>query len=220
MVFGILGPLEVRDVGKTLALGAPRQRAVLALLLLHANQVLPADRLIDQLWGEEAPDTAKVILQGYVSNLRKVLGAAVIVTRAPGYVLELEPELLDLHRFEALLADARAAASGGDSSRAATAFREALGLWRGPALVDFAYEPFAQAPILRLEELRLTALEDRIVADLVVGRHAELVAELEALVAEHPLRERFRGQLMLALYRSERQAEALRAYREARRALV
>jgi hypothetical protein len=161
-----------------------------------------------------------VILQGYISNLRKILGAATIVTRAPGYALELEPDRLDLHRFEALIADARAATAAADPARAATAFREALQLWRGPALVDFAYEPFAQAPILRLEELRLTALEDRIEADLALGRHAELVAELEALAAEHPLRERIRGQLMLALYRSGRQAEALGAYREARRALV
>jgi DNA-binding SARP family transcriptional activator len=220
MEFGILGPLEVRDRGKTLALGAPRQRAVLALLLLNANQILPADRLIDQLWGDEAPETVKVILQGYVSNLRKILGAAAIVTRAPGYMLELEADRLDLHRFEALLAEARDAAAAADPARAATAFREALQLWRGPALVDFAYEPFAQAPILRLDELRLTALEDRIEADLALGRHAELVAELEALVAEHPLRERIRGQIMLALYRSGRQAEALEVYREARRALV
>jgi DNA-binding SARP family transcriptional activator len=220
MEFGILGPLEVRDGATELALGAPKQRAVLALLLLHANQVVPTDRLIDQLWGDQAPDTVKVALQGYVSNLRKALGAGTIVTRAPGYAIELEPERFDLHRFESLLSQARAAAAAGDPAGAAAGFREALGLWRGSALVDFAYEEFAQAPIARLEELRLTALEDRIEADLALGRHAEFVAELETLVAEHPLRERLRGQLMLALYRSARQAEALGSYQQARRALV
>jgi DNA-binding SARP family transcriptional activator len=202
------------------ALGGPKQRAVLALLLLHANQVVASERLIDQLWGEEPPGTVKVVLQGYISNLRKELGAATIATRASGYAIELEPVQLDLHRLEALLADARGAAAAGDSERAAAILRTALGLWRGPALADFAYEPFAQAPIMRLEELRLTALEDRIEADLALARHAELVGELEALVAEHPLRERLRGQLMLALYRSARQAEALEAYQEARRVLV
>jgi DNA-binding SARP family transcriptional activator len=220
MEFGILGPLEAREGGTMLALGGPKQRAVLALLLLHANQVVPTDRLIDQLWGDEAPDTVKVALQGYISNLRKVLGAGTIVTRAPGYAIELDAEQLDLHRFESCVAQARAAAAAGDPAGAAAGFREALGLWRGSALVDFAYEEFAQAPIARLEELRLTALEDRIAADLALGRHAELVAELEALVAQHPLRERLRGQLMLALYRSARQAEALAAYQQARRVLV
>jgi DNA-binding SARP family transcriptional activator len=220
MEFAILGPLEARDGDRTHALGGPKQRAVLALLLLHANQVVASERLIDQLWGEEPPGTVKVVLQGYISSLRKELGAAAIATRASGYVIELEPDQLDLHRFEALLADARAAAAAGDSGGAATTLRQALGLWRGPALADFAYEPFAQAPILRLEELRLAALEDRIEADLALGRHAELVAELEALVTEHPLRERLRGQLMLALYRSGRQAEALEAYQETRRVLV
>jgi DNA-binding SARP family transcriptional activator len=220
MEFGILGPLEVRDGGTTLSLGAPRQRAVLALLLLHANQVVPADRLIDQLWVDEAPDTAKVILQGYISGLRKILGAGTIATRAPGYVIEVEPHRLDLLRFEALLVEAGARAVAEDPAAAAAGYRDALRLWRGPALVDFAYESFAQAPISRLEELRLTALEKRIDADLALGRHADLVAELEALAAEHPLREPFRAQLMLALYRSARQAEALDVYRAGRRLLV
>jgi DNA-binding SARP family transcriptional activator len=220
MEFAILGPLEVRDGGATLSLGAPRQRAVLALLLLHANQVVPADRLIDELWGDEAPETAKVILQGYISGLRKVLGAHRIATRAAGYVIELEPDRLDLLRFEALLVEAGARAAEGEPAAAAAGYRDALRLWRGPALVDFAYESFAQAPISRLEELRLTALEKRIDADLALGRHADLVAELEGLVAEHPVREPFRAQLMLALYRSARQAEALEVYRAGRRALV
>jgi DNA-binding SARP family transcriptional activator len=220
MEFGILGPLEVRDGGATLTLGAPRQRAVLALLLLHPNQVVPADRLIDELWGDEAPETAKVILQGYISGLRKILGAHRIATRAAGYVIELEPDRLDLLRFEALLVEAGARAAEGEPAAAAARYRDALRLWRGPALVDFAYESFAQAPISRLEELRLTALEKRIDADLALGRHADLVAELESLVAEHPLREPFRAQLMLALYRSARQAEALDVYRAGRRLLV
>ena len=220
MEFGILGPLEARDGARTLALGGPKQRAVLALLLLHANQVVTSDRIIDQLWGEDPPGTVKVVLQGYISSLRKTLGAAAIVTRASGYVIELEPEQLDLHRFEGLVAGARAAAGAGDAQDAAENLREALSLWRGPALADFAYEPFAQAPIVRLEELRLTALEDRIDADLALGRHGGLAGELEALVAEHPLRERLRAQLMLALYRSGRQAEALDVYQETRRTLV
>jgi DNA-binding SARP family transcriptional activator len=220
MEFGILGPLEVRDGARTLALGSPKQRAVLALLLLHANQVVATDRLIDQLWSEEPPETVKVVLQGYVSGLRKALGASAITTRASGYVIEVEPDRLDLHRFESLVAQGRAAGAAGELDSAAAALRQALGLWRGPALADFAYEPFAQTPILRLEELRLTALEDRFEADLGLGRHTELVGELEALVAEHPLRERLRGQLMLALYRSARQAEALDAYQETRRVLV
>ena len=220
MEFGILGPLEARDGARTLALGGPKQRAVLALLLLHANQVVTTDRIIDQLWGEDPPGTVKVVLQGYISTLRKTLGASAIVTRASGYVIELEPEQLDLHRFEALVARARAAAGAGDAASAAGGLRKALDLWRGPALADFAYEPFAQAPIVRLEELRLTALEDRIDADLALGHHGGLAGELEALVAEHPLRERLRAQLMLALYRSGRQAEALDVYQETRRALV
>jgi DNA-binding SARP family transcriptional activator len=220
MEFGILGPLEARDGARTLALGGPKQRAVLALLLLHANQVVTTDRIIDRLWGENPPGTVKVVLQGSISSLRKALGASAIVTRASGYVIELEPEQLDLHRFEALVASARAVAGAGDAASAAGGLREALGLWRGPALADFAYEPFAQAPIVRLEELRLTALEDRIDADLALGRHGGLAGELEALIAEHPLRERLRAQLMLALYRSGRQAEALDVYQDTRRTLV
>jgi DNA-binding SARP family transcriptional activator len=220
MEFGILGPLEARDRGRTLALGGPRQRAVLALLLLHANEVVATDRLIDELWGEEPAETARVMLQGYVSSLRKTLGASAIATRPTGYAIELDPEQLDLHRFERLVAQARDAAAAGDNEGAGAGLRQALGLWRGPPLADFASEPFARAPMLRLEELRVTALEDRIEADLALGRHAELIAELQALVAEHPLRERLRGQLVLALYRSARQAEALEAYQETRRALV
>jgi DNA-binding SARP family transcriptional activator len=220
MKFGILGPLEAREGETTFALGGPKQRAVLALLLLHANQVVASDRLIDQLWGDQPPDTVKAVLQGFVSNLRKSLGPDVIQTRASGYVIEVDPAGFDLHRLERLLGEARKAGTRGDHEAASQGLREALGLWRGPALADFAYEAFAQAPTLRLEELRLGALEDRVEADLALGRHGELVGELEALVAEHPLRERLRGHLMLALYRSGRQADALQAYQETRRALV
>jgi DNA-binding SARP family transcriptional activator len=215
----ILGPLEVRADGRSLPLGGPQQRAVLAILALHAGQVVSTARLIDELWGERVPGSAKPVLQGYVSSLRKTIGP-VIVTKGPGYVLELEPEQLDLHRFERLLGEGQRDRAGARAEAASASLREALALWRGPALADFAYEQFAQAAIVRLEELRLTALEERIEADLVLGRHAQLVGEIEGLVAEHPLRERLRGQLMLALYRSGRQAEALQAYQEARRTLV
>jgi len=218
--FRILGPLEARDGDRVIQLGGPRQRAVLVVLLTRANQVVSADRLIDELWGEDPPATAANVLQGYVSHLRKELGPGVLLTRPSGYVVQTAPDELDLHRFERLLDEAREALAAGATESAAASLREALGLWRGPPLADFAYEPFAQAEIARLEELRLVALERRIEADLALGRHAEVAGELEGLVARHPLRERFRGQLMLALYRAGRQAEALEAYQAARRALV
>jgi DNA-binding SARP family transcriptional activator len=208
--FRILGPLEIDDdEGRRIPLGASRQRAILAILLTRANEVVSADRLIDDLWGERPPRTARNTLHYHVSQLRKALGADRIVTRPPGYLARVDAGELDLERFTELLGQ-------GGVER----LREALGLWRGPPLADLAYEPFAQAEIGRLEELRLTALEERVEADLELGRHAQLVAELEALIDRHPLRERLRGQLMLALYRSGRQAEALEAYREARRYLV
>ena len=209
MEFQILGPLEVRRDGEPIALGGAKQRALLGLLLLHRNEAISSDRLIDALWQGSPPETAGKALQVYVSQLRKALGPSRIVTRPPGYALLLEPGELDLERFEALR-------SGGD----AEGLREALALWHGPPLADLAYAAFAQAEIGRLEELRLTALEQRFEADLALGRHAELVSELEALVASEPLRERLRGQLMLALYRCGRQAEALEAYQAARRVLV
>jgi len=216
MEFRILGPLEVRDGNRLVSLGGPRQRAVLAVLLTRANEVVSTDRLIDELWGDEPPGTVMNVLQSYVSHLRKELGPDVLLTRAPGYLIELEPDQLDLRRFERFLDVARAEGP----EEAAETLREALDLWRGPALADFAYEPFAQAEIARLEELRRVALERRIEADLALARHAELVGELEGLVAKHPLREHLRAQLMLALYRSGRQAEALEAYQSARRVLV
>jgi DNA-binding SARP family transcriptional activator len=209
MEFRILGPLEVVDRGAALPLGGARQRAVLALLLTRANAPVSTDRLIDDLWGTEPPRTAGNTVQYYVSQLRKLLGSDRIVTRPTGYAIRVEPGELDLERFERLL-------ERGD----ADGLHEALALWRGPALADFAYEPFAREEIARLEELRVVAVEKRIDADLERSREAELVGELETLVAQHPLRERLRGQLMLALYRSGRQAEALAAYQAARSTLV
>ena len=216
--FRLLGPVDANDDGSPLSLGGTGQRALLAFLLLHANEVVSNDRLIAELWGETPPGSGVTALQVRVSQLRKGLGQAAgrLETRPPGYVLRVEPDELDLDRFTQLLAGADAA----EPSEAASTLREALALWRGPALADMAYESFAQQAIGRLEELRLTALERRIEADLALGRHAEVIPELEALIAEHPLRERLRGQLILALYRSGRQAEALSAYRKAREALV
>jgi predicted ATPase/DNA-binding SARP family transcriptional activator len=214
--FRVLGPLEVREGDRVLRVGRGKQSALLALLLLHPDHALSTDRLIDELWGERPPPTARKALQVNVAELRKALGAEAIVTRAPTYALAVEGHEVDLHHFERLLEEARAA----DAGTAARLLRDALALWRGPPLADLAFEPFAHAEIARLEELRLAALEDRVEADLALGRDAELVAELERLVAQHPLRERLRGQLMLALYRCERQAEALEAFRAARRALV
>ena len=215
MEFRVLGPLEVRAGDGPLPLGGAKQRALLALLVLNANRVVARERLIDALWGEAPPESAVKGIQLYVWQLRKLLPEGTIVTRQDGYLLEVEPEGVDLVRFERLLAEARAAGP----EPAARLLREALALWRGRALVGLGEEPFVRVEAGRLEDLRLVALEERIEADLAVGRHAELVGELEALIAEHPHRERPRGQLMLALYRSGRQAEALAAYRATRAAL-
>ena len=225
MEFRILGPLEVRDGGRVLDLGGPKPRALLAILLVHAGEVVSSDQVIDELWGEAPPKSAAHLLHVYVSNLRKALepdagagSGSVLVTRAPGYFLDLNE--LDSRRFEHLLGEGRRLVASGELERATDVLGEALAEWRGPALADFAYEPFAQAEIARLEELRLVALEERIEAELGLGRDPEVVGELGALVAEHPHRERTRGQLMLALYRSGRQAEALEAYREGRQVLA
>ncbi|MGZ8696116.1 MAG: AfsR/SARP family transcriptional regulator [Gaiellaceae bacterium] len=215
MEFRLLGPLEVRAGDGPLPLGGKKQRALLALLLLNANRVVSRERLIDELWGEEPPETAVQSVQVYVSRLRKVVGAGLLVTRNPGYVLEVGADELDLSRFERLLADARRA----DPEKAARLYRAALDLWGGPVLAEFDGEPFARVERRRLEELRMVALEERIEADLALGRHGDLIGELDALISEHPLRERLRGQLILALYRAGRQAEALDAYRAARAAL-
>jgi YVTN family beta-propeller protein len=218
--YRVLGPLEVRDGGESLPLAGAKQRALLALLLVHANRVVSRDRLIDELWGDEPPETAVQSVQVYISRLRKLLPAETLLTRPPGYLLEVRPDELDMQQFERLLADGHSALAEGDAERAAGVLREALELWRGPALAEFASEPFALAERGRLEDLRLAAVEERVEADLALGRHADLIGELEALTSEHPHRERLRGQLMLALYRSGRQAEALEAYRHARQALV
>ena len=215
MEFRLLGPLEVVEQERLLSLGGVKQRSLLAILLLHANQVVSSDRLIDDLWRDAPPVTAGKSIQVYVSRLRKELGEGRLSTRTPGYVLHVDSPELDLARFERLMSEA----SKADARSAAHKLRQALALWRGPALADLAYEPFAQTETARLEELRLAALEERIDADLATGRHAELVGELEALITEHPLRERLRCQLMLALYRSSRQAEALHVYQVARREL-
>jgi DNA-binding SARP family transcriptional activator len=216
----ILGPLEVSEGSRPVEIPRGRQRALLACLALRANEPVSVDRLVEDLWGDGAPPTAPKIVQNYVSQLRRALGEQVILTRAQGYELRIEPEQLDAARFESLLEQARRDREEGDSARAAGLLRDAIDLWRGPPLADFSFESFAQSEIARLEELRLLAIEERIDAELTLGRHAELIGDLERLVLEHPVRERLRGLLMLALYRSGRQAEALEAYRDARRVLV
>jgi DNA-binding SARP family transcriptional activator len=219
--FRILGPLEVIDRGRPVELGGPRQRAVLTALILSANRDASADRLIDDLWGERPPASARTTLHVYVSRLRKVLGTARITTHTTGYALALKSGELDAERFEQSLAAGVAALAEGRAAEAAETLTGGLAEWRGPALADVAYDEFAQAEIARLEDLRLTALEERFEAELALDRSTpELVSELEALVTEHPLRERLRGQLMLALYRAGRQAEALDAYRSARETLA
>lgn len=215
--FRLLGPLEVLgEDGQPIALGGQKQRALLALLLLHAGRVVSTDTLLDQLWDGRPPRTAATSLQNMISGLRKLLGREHVVTRPPGYLLDVDPLQTDVGRLDRLLAEAKRAGP----ERRAEVVAQALALWRGEPLADFAYDAFAQPEIARLEELRCALLEARIDADLEQGRHEELVGELEALVGRHPLRERLRGQLMLALYRSGRQVEALTAYREAREALV
>jgi DNA-binding SARP family transcriptional activator len=212
----VLGPLEVAGDRGAISLGGQKQRALLGLLVLHAGRVVSTDKLLDDLWGEHPPRTAATSLQNMISQLRKSLGHDRVETCAPGYRLNASPEETDLGRFERLVRDARELQG---EARAKT-LQTALALWRGAPLADFAYEAFAQGEIRRLEELRLATLEERIDADLERGRHAELAGELEPLVAGQPFRERLRGQLMVALYRSGRQAEALQTYHDGRRVLV
>ena len=214
--FKILGPLEVVGPDGPVTLGGQRPRALLALLLIHAGEVVSTDRIIEELWGDQPPATAKAGLHNLVAQLRKALATEVLIRRPPGYLLRIEPSQFDSGRFEQLVGEARGRVAG----ERAKLLREALALWRGAPLADFAYESFAQGEIRRLEELRLEALEERMDADLELGKGGELVGELERLVAENPLRERLRGQLMLSLYRTGRQAEALQAYLDARRMLV
>ena len=219
--FRILGPLEVQADGHQLQLGGRKQRALLVVLLLNANEVVSRDRLIDALWGERPPPTASHTLDAYVSRLRKALasdgdGGVRLVTRAPGYVLRLAPDQLDLARFERLAADGQRALDAGEPELAAVKLRQAEALWRGRPLADVDFEPFAHAYVDRLEQLGCATTEQRAEAELALGRHEQLVPELQALVTGYPLRERLRGQLMLALYRSGRQAEALTVYQEGR----
>lgn len=216
MEFRILGPLEVVDGDRLLVLGGPKQRTLLAALLVHANKVVSAESLIDALWPERPPRTAHAALQVHVSQLRKALGQDRIVTRGPGYLIRAEENELDAKRFEQLVTH-----EGGATEQTEEAgLTEALALWRGPPLGEFEQQPFARAPISRLVELRLAAEERRIEAEFAVGHHSELLPQLEEMVANHPYRERLRGQLMIALYRSDRQADALAAYRTARATLA
>jgi predicted ATPase/DNA-binding SARP family transcriptional activator len=217
--FRILGPLEVADEGRAISLEAAKPRALLGVLLLHPNEVVSSERLIDELWGEQPPATAAKIVQTYVSQLRRALGPDVIVTRPPGYLLPLAEEALDAARFRLLSAEARRLAANGAPEQAERRYREALALWRGPPLADLAFASFARNELEQLAEERLEALNERIDCRLALGHHEQLSGELEALVEQHPYRERLRAQLMLALYRSGRQAEALAAYQDARRIL-
>jgi predicted ATPase/DNA-binding SARP family transcriptional activator len=224
MRFLLLGPLEVREGEQVILLGGAKQRALLAALLLHPNEVVSRDRLIDGVWGEQPPATAAHTVETYVSRLRRALHDTedrdVLVTRPPGYMLRIEPDELDLKLFERLAWEGRQALAEGDPRAGADLLGQALALFRGPPLDDVSFFPFAQAEVDRLEEMRLAALEDRMDADLAAGRSAELVAELEALVNTFPLRERFRAQLMVALYRAGRQADALEAFRRTRQYLA
>jgi YVTN family beta-propeller protein len=216
--FRVLGRLEASRNGEPIELGTRKQRAVLALLLLSANRVVSTERLIDELWGSSPPESARSALQVYIAGLRKALGSdgAILRTIPPGYVLQVERGALDLERFAELRDEARGAE---DPEHRSALLHDALSLWRDEPLAELGAEPFASAAVPQLEQLRLETLEQRIEADLELGRHAALVSELEALVAEHPYRERLRAYLMLALYRSGRQAEALETYREGRRTL-
>ena len=222
--FRILGPLELSADGGVLPLGSPKQRALLAVLLVHANETVSRDRLIEELWAEAAPASVESAFHVYLSRLRRLLEAAggggQLAREAHGYRLRVEPEQLDATRFDRLAGEGGEALAAGRAELAADRLRQALTLWRGPALADLQSERFAITASARLEEKRVFALEQRLEADLALGRHGDLISELEALVAEHPYREHLRAHLMLALYRSGRQAEALRAYQEARRMLA
>jgi DNA-binding SARP family transcriptional activator len=216
--FRLLGPFEVSRDGEIVALGGMRRRAVLAMLVLEAGRVVPVGRLVEGVWGEEPPETAVTALHGHVSHLRRALGD-VIVTRSPGYLLDVERDAVDVQRFEALVERARAEMAGADPASARRLLADALALWRGTPLADLADAPFALAVLPALEELGISAQEEQLEAELALGETDALIPRLKALVAEHPLRERLRGQLMLVLYRAGRKAEALDSYDAGRRAL-
>jgi DNA-binding SARP family transcriptional activator len=221
--FRILGPLEVVEDGNPVALGTLKERIVLGVLLLHANEFVSRERLIDDLWGEAPPPTARKAVNVYVSKLRKALsrsGDDPIATASGGYRLRIEPDELDAERLGQLLSEARESVSGGEHEVAAERFREALALWRGPTLAGLQLESLGRDEVARLDELRIAALMDRIDCDLALGRHEQVLGELNVLIREHPLRERLRAQQMLALYRADRQADALAAYADARRTLI
>jgi YVTN family beta-propeller protein len=218
--FRILGALEVWDGRNPVSIDAPKQRALLGALLLHPNETVSAERLIDELWGERPPATAGKVVQTYVVQLRRTLGRDLIETRPPGYLLRIDEDALDAARFRTLATEARRLATAGHDERARTLYGEALALWRGPPLADVTFESYGQNELDRLEEERLRVVVERIDCDLALGRHDELVPELDALVKRHPLHERLRAQLMLALYRSGRQGDALAAYQDARHALA
>jgi DNA-binding SARP family transcriptional activator/streptogramin lyase len=217
--YRLLGELEVLDAGP-IEIAPGRQRSLLALLLIHKNAIVSTGQLVDELWDESPPATAEKTIHVYVSRLRKRLPGGRLVTRGSGYLLRVDEGELDAARFESMLKDGRAALAAGEAGGAVRVLADALALWRGPAFADFRYEPFAQAEIARFEELRLAAQIELAEAELALGRHEQLVAQLQTLVARHPLQERLRGQLMLALYRSGRQSEALECYREGRNTLV
>ena len=223
MEFRLLGPLEVCRDGEQLVLGGPMQRSVLAILVLHANEVVPRGRLLADVWGERAPESEHS-LDVYLSRLRKTLTAVgegeVLIRRGRGYLLRVEAGSLDLVCFEQQIEAGERALAEGRPAEAARLLREGLGLWRGEPLAEFADRGFARAEAGRLKERRLAALEARIDADLALGREAAIAGELEALVRANPFRERFRAQLMLALYRSGRQGEALAVYTDTRTLLI
>jgi DNA-binding SARP family transcriptional activator/class 3 adenylate cyclase/tetratricopeptide (TPR) repeat protein len=226
--FLVLGPLEARRGERQLKLGSIKHRMVLAKLLLHANQVISTDELIDTVWGERPPPTVRQSLQNHVAALRRVIEQAgtpvgqprTLLTRDPGYLLQVDPDQVDLHRFRRLVDEGRAALEGGAPCKAGKLLHQAVSLWRGPVLADVVAAGASWPELAGIDELEISAVETRIEADLVAGRHAELIGELEAIIRRHPLREHLHGQLMLALYRSGRQADALGAYRNARNTLV
>jgi DNA-binding SARP family transcriptional activator len=217
--FRILGPLEVTGGGGTIVLSAEKPRTILGVLLLHPNEIVSQEQLANELWGEQKPPSAAKLVQTYIAKLRATLQSAVIETRPPGYLLHLEEEALDAAQFRRLVSEARRRLEAGEPMHAVRRFNEALLLWRGPALADVSFESLAQDEVERLEEERIVALMDRIDCDLVLGRTDQLVPELQILVNRYPLRERPRAQLMLALYRSGRQADALQLYASTRRML-